>query len=110
MVLLAGTPSVCLANEAHDLTLERAVKEIVARKMNTDIRGTLSDEWRPSPIQAQTTEAPKPVEISPEPLIKEPSGSFIHVNPPAIVMSALRAATMVIQANLPPRKVRIVYE
>lgn len=110
LTLLAGIPSVCFANEGYDQNLERAIKEIVARKIEGDMRGTLNNEWDPQPLQSRSAQEPKPKRLAPEPLPGSDTGSIVHVDPPAIVLSALNAAMAMLEPYMPKRKVRIVYQ
>lgn len=110
LILLASGNSVSFAGDQHDLTLEQAMKEIVARKIGGEMRGTLKKEWSPSPVQAQLDPAPVPAEREPVPPVKSGTGSVVYIDPPALALSALRAAEVIVEAHKPPRQVRIVYE
>lgn len=113
LALLIGGSSVCLAESRYDRNLEQAVKEIVARKMKADIRGTLGANWRlPLRESIDSIAAPVFAEISPTFVDTEarlPSDSILGYRIPAMTTSAIRAAESIIELPASDRQVRVVY-
>lgn len=106
--LLAGAPSVGVAAEAYDRKLERAVMDIVAGKMKVEIRGTLSQDWRP-PLSAEAVEVSPPQSVRASASHVYRHSSIIDFDRAAIATGPLRSAQSFLDLSQPARSVRIIY-